>query len=825
MASASVESPVETSSTIIRSLFGDVVFHVVVSQKLPQVEAMEIAALLTEGGAKESKPRSSTATSLITIDLEEVTHIVAADSDFPGYTEAENLMVPVVKPGWVRHSVKTKRIAHVRPWTPDPRFFFSGVMATVADLPVGDKEAICGGILAMGGQFSNHLTKFTTHLVTLNMDNDKCRQAVGKKLNVKVVLPHWFDDCLKLGKRIDEGPYTLPNPEIERFSLEAPVVMPKGPDLTYSHPHKSGPMGQDPPALSSRRGLKIFEKKKVMLGIDLGLTERLSNVINDLIQQADGQIVEDVEIADAYICQYRDGSDYVRASRRGISVGSLTWLYWMFAHGTWCNPLNKLLHYPLVRGGIPEMKSQVITVSNYGGDARLYLETLVEACGAKFTKSMKADNTHLITARAHSEKYVAAQEWNINIVNHLWLEDTYAKWQVQSLTNPRYTHFPRRTNLMEIVGQTQIDRKSLEQFYTSDDDPMEVDDLEPSNTNAVEVDGGVRNVTPSRIRDKTTSSGSLSILRRQNQISNDHPEPPASSGRKAKEQAVARLHDEIMPDVNLYQKEQKRKGGVLGGRKRRSSAGSSEEKSRSGKRTASPDTWSNNEDAEKSKKTKKRPKPVVFLLITAYKGWLEQPQKEDHEKRVLAELGIRCVIEPGQCTHLAAPHLVRTEKFCCALAKAPVVVSTDWIEACIKKEQIVETESYLLKDSEGEKRLNINLESSLLRAKENQGQLLKGKTIYCTPGVHGGYEVCKRIVEANGGVCISFRMAKRPANTTDDDHVTVLLSSDEPSDKKLWGAFRKIAQSKYSIYRADWLLDLAMSQRIEYGEKYEICQN
>jgi hypothetical protein len=41
----------------------------------------------------------------------------------------------------------------------------------------------------------------------------------------------------------------------------------------------------------------------------------------------------------------------------------------------------------------------VITVSNYGGDARLFLENLIEACGAKFTKSMKADNTHLITAR------------------------------------------------------------------------------------------------------------------------------------------------------------------------------------------------------------------------------------------------------------------------------------------------------------------------------------------------------------------------------------------------------------------------------------------
>jgi hypothetical protein len=80
-------------------------------------------------------------------------------------------MIPVITPEWVRHSVLKKRIAHVRPFTPDPRFFFSDVVATIAELPAGDKEAICGGIIAMGGQFSSHLTKFTTHIVALNMDN------------------------------------------------------------------------------------------------------------------------------------------------------------------------------------------------------------------------------------------------------------------------------------------------------------------------------------------------------------------------------------------------------------------------------------------------------------------------------------------------------------------------------------------------------------------------------------------------------------------------------------------------------------------------------
>lgn len=87
-------------------------------------------------------------------------------------------MIPVVRPEWVSFSVKVDRLAHVRPFTPDPRFFFSDVVATVAELPPGDKEAICGGIIAMGGQYSNHLTKLTTHIVALSTDNVRPRAGV-----------------------------------------------------------------------------------------------------------------------------------------------------------------------------------------------------------------------------------------------------------------------------------------------------------------------------------------------------------------------------------------------------------------------------------------------------------------------------------------------------------------------------------------------------------------------------------------------------------------------------------------------------------------------
>ena len=40
-------------------------------------------------------------------------------------------------------------------------------------------------------------------------------------------------------------------------------------------------------------------------------------------------------------------------------MGNLTWLYYMLANDRWISPRCHLLHYPLVRGGMSEMKNMV----------------------------------------------------------------------------------------------------------------------------------------------------------------------------------------------------------------------------------------------------------------------------------------------------------------------------------------------------------------------------------------------------------------------------------------------------------------------------------
>lgn len=80
-------------------------------------------------------------------------------------------MVTVVTPQWVYKSVETNKAQQIRPFTPDPRFFFSNITVTTADLPAGDKEAIVGGVIAMGGTVCSALRASVTHIVALNLNN------------------------------------------------------------------------------------------------------------------------------------------------------------------------------------------------------------------------------------------------------------------------------------------------------------------------------------------------------------------------------------------------------------------------------------------------------------------------------------------------------------------------------------------------------------------------------------------------------------------------------------------------------------------------------
>lgn len=125
------------------------------------------------------------------IHVEKTTHIISQTIDFPEYADAKQYLIPVINKNWTMASLHRNKADHFRPYSPDPKNIFSDVVITCADIPAGDKDAIIGAVLALGGQESNALTRLTTHLCALTVDHAKCLQALEKNLKVKILLPHW----------------------------------------------------------------------------------------------------------------------------------------------------------------------------------------------------------------------------------------------------------------------------------------------------------------------------------------------------------------------------------------------------------------------------------------------------------------------------------------------------------------------------------------------------------------------------------------------------------------------------------------------------------
>ena len=790
-----------------------------------------------------------------TLILAGITHIISTTFDFPEYDSACDALIPVVKPNWIDASLARDKLTNPRQYNPDPRLFLSDVVVCCADLPEGDADAIAGGVLAMGGLYTSKITNQVTHVVALTMESEKCGVVESKRLNIKIVLPHWFDDCLKLGRRIDEGPYLLPDPEILRQQNDQPPrVLDKHNVTGATDPDPSSTPSPTPP--SGRETISVFENRKIMLSNDLGIGSHLKGILENLITSSGGKLTAQIRKTDMYICKDREGNEYRIASRLGKEVGNLAWLYYMITNNAWTSPMRRLLHYPIASKGLPGFKNLRISLSNYSGEARVYLENLVLASGAECTKTLKQDNTHLITAHVMSEKCAAAKDWGIHLVNHLWLEESYAKWRILSVTDPRYTHFPSRTNLGEIVGQTKIDRDAMERNFFGDDD-VDMEDVDeapkavqpgmqtrmnglvPQSSALSSPAPQTNGITPKGIKDvrkvgdqeklRTPGPGRFLPTGKENET------PSTTGSRKSKDAAVSKLHNLVL-DIALYEKEKKRVGGVVhGGRRKNDEDRIQPQRKRSiEEATDSDDT----EESEQKRPRKGIPPPAMHLLITGYKKWVNHPKIEDSDKRQLRSLGIIVTQEPSRATHLTAPTVLRTHKFVSALAYAPTVISTDFIDACLEQDELLNADHYKLKDDVKEKKHGFSLALSHERAKENRNQLLGGRTIFCMENIHGGFETFKSIVEANGGQCnryqgrpgttVPSRRADSESATEDDSQNEVfLLSGLDKENVKVWNRFKAMAEGSRRIPRivkADWLLETAMTQKIVPARGLEIAE-
>lgn len=189
------------------------------------------------------------------------------------------------------------------------------------------------------------------------------------------------------------------------------------------------------------------------------------------------------------------------------------------------------------------------------------------------------------------------------------------------------------------------------------------------------------------------------------------------------------------------------------------------------------------------------------------------------------------VQEGHPCDYLAAPSIIRTVKFLCALAKGPTVISSDYIEKALEDGEAPPTEDFILEDNENETKFNFKLSRSVARAKSNRGRLLAGVPIYCTEKVRNGVESYRAISEANGAIFKVYRARSgttiKPTTPEEDGGAppepVYLLSTNNAEEKQLWERFRDMARKgnmEPRVVAPDWLLDVAMAQQVRFDPSF-----
>ncbi|KAK4701222.1 hypothetical protein P7C70_g5012, partial [Phenoliferia sp. Uapishka_3] len=203
-------------------LFKTVKFFI--NDSIPPQTIAKLSALLTSKGGIASAPPTNGRR----FNPNDITHFITDTLDFPEYEEivqrAENAElreqgfkpIEIVTPLWATKSYDVQALQGTRYFSADKALYFSGLTFCTSELPDTDAAAIQAGVTSLGGQWRYELTKEVTHLFVVAPDGPKYVSAIthGVNFGMVVLLPHWFEECLKLRQLVPIDTYQFPEPPL-----------------------------------------------------------------------------------------------------------------------------------------------------------------------------------------------------------------------------------------------------------------------------------------------------------------------------------------------------------------------------------------------------------------------------------------------------------------------------------------------------------------------------------------------------------------------------------------------------------------------------------
>ncbi|KAI8388231.1 uncharacterized protein BYT42DRAFT_611301 [Radiomyces spectabilis] len=851
-----------------QAIFVDVISQLDSALSRPRREYL--AQLLRDNGATciDSEPTDDDSSTESPIAP---THIVSMRAPSVVRTTELQKRAVVVSPQWVEAAVKNGFKHRPEFYSTDPLKFFSGIVVTTSGLPTADREAIYGGVMALGGQFREDLTQDVTHLACLAPQGKKYEEAIKRRNIIKTVLPHWFDDCFKFKRLVREDVYLFPDPPLMRTikasrtdDVEEPTgdkvpERTKEDKLIYVHPTADALPTTEPKE-------KYLADRCFFFAADLKLKDELLPKIESCLIKA-GATVESTfsDKVNIVIAKYRSSPECIKACQEHKLVASLWWIFNTLARQRFELPTRTLLDYPQPKGGIPGMENMVITVSTYTGIARVILRTLIQAVGATFTPSLSERNTHVIAGSKASMKYQKAFEKNLPIVNHLWLEECFQKWCVKTPVDERYVMFPGGHILDDLVGKTPLLPEDMERWWRDPENapatipfapkpvalspakshkelgsPVETgEETSRSPSPTALVPGSTKegsSVSPTPMDEKRHPKRNLGdenpeaeVAKRQRIASQEEiqekeaeavpeeaSEPPAME--EADETSPASPMEEIMEQPASAEKSDEDMTDA-----------ESEQKEETQSSPPSPPATKSRSRTPTSRETDHPPSTAPSSQASTAKSKHGNTIKiatsnvtlSSDDKSAIRRLGGGTTENILQATHLVVEkRILRTPKFLCAVNLGLSIVRLEWLKDSISQEQWQNESEYEVHDSDVEKRLGFNLAKSLDIARKHQVEYKSG-----TRGTWlEGYEICilqtnknavKDVIETAGGKVVPKPSARRLRDLLSGSTQTRLLVVSTAQDKDKWTEY---SLHNVPVYDTEIIIAGAFRQRLDFDE-------
>ncbi|EPY51088.1 BRCT domain-containing protein Brc1 [Schizosaccharomyces cryophilus OY26] len=373
-------------------------------------------------------------------DWKLATHVIGNNFGSPVIQEGARRSLRLVKTHWIEDCIEKNALLDYMPYSSNPYLIYKGICATTCEIDPFLASFIDDSLEVLGGKFTPVLIKSITHVFSFDGDGPKCKKVKEKQnLDVKIIHPRWIFDCLIQGKCIDQKYYLFPNP----------VFQQKPEDNIDNNLFRN-----------------VFHNKKVFFSGDLNLPTAAKQAIRKFTVKLGAGIAESVQNCDVFIGFQRETNEFKLAVEKKSTIATINWLLNSFVLGSWKDPLLDALHFPLPSKKF--LKGQTIALTNYTGKARTYLEKLIVASGASYTKNLKPTNSALIAASSYGQKYGAAKVWNISSVHHTWLFSSF-----KNLSSQPYSDFPvpLDESYMDFLLPCKLDTKIYTEVKVANDLP------------------------------------------------------------------------------------------------------------------------------------------------------------------------------------------------------------------------------------------------------------------------------------------------------------------------------------------------------------------